>query len=256
MKKVQTNKGITLIALVITIIVLLILAAVSIATLTGENGILTKARTAKEKTSEATAKEKVQVAVMGSYDSDGKINSEDLKSNLRNVEGIKQVPEIPNGDFTIDVNVDGYVVTIKNTGEVTLKGIVSEDNSKPTFDPNTLTIGEAIKTDKYGWKVNEYNVTTDEFTTGVWRLFFQDNNYTYLITDKCVGSYKASDYYDKYQTGADVSIVGQKLSPMINILFTETNMNENIRATAWLTDTSETGMWKNYENNDAVFAIR
>ena len=34
----QTNQGITLIALVITIIVLLILAGVSIATLTGENG--------------------------------------------------------------------------------------------------------------------------------------------------------------------------------------------------------------------------
>ena len=41
--KLNSNKGITLIALVITIIVLLILAAVSIATLTGENGILTQA---------------------------------------------------------------------------------------------------------------------------------------------------------------------------------------------------------------------
>ena len=40
MKRIRKNKGITLIALVITIIVLLILAAVSIATLTGENGIL------------------------------------------------------------------------------------------------------------------------------------------------------------------------------------------------------------------------
>ena len=45
----ESEKGITLIALVITIIVLLILAAVSIAMLTGENGILTKASTAKEK---------------------------------------------------------------------------------------------------------------------------------------------------------------------------------------------------------------
>ena len=42
--------GITLIALVITIIVLLILAAVSIATLTGEHGILTRAQDAKEET--------------------------------------------------------------------------------------------------------------------------------------------------------------------------------------------------------------
>ena len=42
-KNKDTNKGITLIALVITIIVLLILAGVSIATLTGENGIITRA---------------------------------------------------------------------------------------------------------------------------------------------------------------------------------------------------------------------
>ena len=50
-KKLRFNqKGITLIALVITIIVLLILAGVSIATLTGQNGILTRAQDAKEQT--------------------------------------------------------------------------------------------------------------------------------------------------------------------------------------------------------------
>ena len=43
----KNNKGITLIALVITIIVLLILAGVSIAMLTGQNGVLTKASNAK-----------------------------------------------------------------------------------------------------------------------------------------------------------------------------------------------------------------
>ena len=40
----KKNKGITLIALVITIIVLLILAGVSIATLTGEDGLLTRSQ--------------------------------------------------------------------------------------------------------------------------------------------------------------------------------------------------------------------
>ncbi len=53
----KKEKGITLIALVITIIVLLILAGVSIATLTGDNGILTKASEAKEKTEAASRKE-------------------------------------------------------------------------------------------------------------------------------------------------------------------------------------------------------
>ena len=55
------NKGITLIALVITIIVLLILAAVSIAMLTGENSILGNARKASDDTKIANGKEAVAV---------------------------------------------------------------------------------------------------------------------------------------------------------------------------------------------------
>ena len=57
----KTNKGITLIALVITIIVLLILAGVTIATLTGDNGILTKATAAKEETRAAEVEERVNL---------------------------------------------------------------------------------------------------------------------------------------------------------------------------------------------------
>ncbi len=56
------TKGITLIALVITIIVLLILTGVTIATLTGENGILTKAGDAKTKTVEEQEKEEIKTA--------------------------------------------------------------------------------------------------------------------------------------------------------------------------------------------------
>ena len=56
-------KGITLIALVITIIVLLILAGVSIATLTGQNGILTQSQNAKEQTENSNNWEQVKLAV-------------------------------------------------------------------------------------------------------------------------------------------------------------------------------------------------
>lgn len=49
--KCKKNGGITLIALVVSIIVLLILAGVSISMLTGQNGILNRAAEAKEKTS-------------------------------------------------------------------------------------------------------------------------------------------------------------------------------------------------------------
>ena len=57
----QKNKqtGITLIALVVTIIVLIILAGVSISMVVGDNGIITQAQRAKEETANATEKEKL-----------------------------------------------------------------------------------------------------------------------------------------------------------------------------------------------------
>ncbi len=57
----MNNKGITLIALVITIIVLLILAGVSIAMLTGQNGILTQSSNSKDKTNAAEVAERVNM---------------------------------------------------------------------------------------------------------------------------------------------------------------------------------------------------
>ncbi len=59
----KSQKGITLIALVITIIVLLILAGVTIAMLTGENGILNKATGAVSDTEKATAEEAIKMEV-------------------------------------------------------------------------------------------------------------------------------------------------------------------------------------------------
>ncbi len=56
-RNAKSTRGITLIALVITIIILLILAGISIASLTGDNGILTKADTAKEENRAATIEE-------------------------------------------------------------------------------------------------------------------------------------------------------------------------------------------------------
>ena len=63
MKK-ENERGITLIALVITIIVLIILASVGIAMLTGENGILNKASTAKEKHLIAQYEEELNLCIM------------------------------------------------------------------------------------------------------------------------------------------------------------------------------------------------
>lgn len=59
----KNNKGITLIALVVTIIVLLILAGVSIAMLTGQNGILNRSQEASIKNSVADAKNQIALKV-------------------------------------------------------------------------------------------------------------------------------------------------------------------------------------------------
>lgn len=80
----KRNKGITLIALVITIIVLLILAGVTIATLTGDNGILTKANKAKETTEIEEEKEIIKVSIMQikAGNENGELKEEELNNAL------------------------------------------------------------------------------------------------------------------------------------------------------------------------------
>ena len=59
----KNNKGITLVALVITIIVLLILAGVSISMVVGDNGVLTRAKNAATETTKAQAREDLEEAI-------------------------------------------------------------------------------------------------------------------------------------------------------------------------------------------------
>ena len=115
------EKGITLIALVITIIVLLILAGVSIAMLTGQNGILTQAQNAKTATEQASAKEKVELAVTGAIGQtkEGILTVENLKTELENYKGTVE------GDtFPVTVKVDGKNFLVNVNGKV-----VSTENS-------------------------------------------------------------------------------------------------------------------------------
>ena len=62
--EMQSKNAITLISLVITVIVLLILSGVALTSLTGENGILAKAKTAREKTQEAGADEEQKLLML------------------------------------------------------------------------------------------------------------------------------------------------------------------------------------------------
>ena len=88
----KKEKGITLIALVITIIVLLILASVSIAMLTGDNGILTQAKKAKEETEKAAKEENAilnniedYMTTGGKYDSEKGVNEPQIVSGMKKI---------------------------------------------------------------------------------------------------------------------------------------------------------------------------
>ena len=113
--QLKQNKGITLIVLVITIIVLLILAGVTIAALSGPNGILSNANKAKEQTAESRAREKISIAVTGSYDKTGRFDSEKFKEEIQNMGGTV----VAEDESTLTVEMEGYEAVIdKETGEI------------------------------------------------------------------------------------------------------------------------------------------
>ena len=78
----KSTKGITLIALVVTIIVLLILAGVSIAMLTGNNGILTQGKRAKEEQAHAAVKEGIML-LYNEYRTKQEVNSSKVQEETK-----------------------------------------------------------------------------------------------------------------------------------------------------------------------------
>lgn len=99
MKNFRKNEiGITLIALVITVIVLLILAGVTIVALSGDNGILTRAQDAKEKTEQAEKDEKINLA-----------RTEDLINEYINGIEVEQVTDENPGILETE-GTDTYVI--------------------------------------------------------------------------------------------------------------------------------------------------
>ena len=131
-KETRKNRGITLIALVITIIVLLILAGVSIAMLTGNNGILTQAQSAKTTTENKNAEEKVKIAVMSAR---AQSDAASLKIDKLKAEIANQGGTATNNEFPLNVTMDGKSFTVASTGVVTAAGSTTPE--KPTPNPPT-----------------------------------------------------------------------------------------------------------------------
>ena len=176
-QKLKESKGITLIALVITIIVLLILAGVTIATLTGDNGILKKAGDAKTQTEQAKEDENFKIAIAGSYGTDGKLNLKDLKDNLKN-QGILT----NSNEFPLEVTVNGEKKKIDANGNI-IESIQSLKTKGTVFkDTTTLedTYGNQVKIPK-GFKIANDSAT--DVTGGI---VIEDATYTKTIGSQFV----------------------------------------------------------------------
>ena len=248
--KFKNVKGITLIALVITIIVLLILAGVTIATLTGDNGILNQAGKAKDKTTEAESIERVQVEVAGSYGLDGTIDKDQLNKNLGNIAGLKIGESNFGGENIVKelpatVTLNGYDIGIDANGGVEK---IPEIIAKIRANPQAY----------YGKKVTNYKASDSD--TNTYRIFYVDKdnyfkdgyNTIYLKADFS-GNVSCSTSYDASQT------LIKRMNPLwatkgnTVAAKTTTISNENEQAAAWLCDPSK---WTAYCDTDkANYAI-
>ena len=167
-KRLNTSKGITLIALVITIIVLLILAGVAIAMLSGENGILKKAAEAKTKTEQAQTNETEDLTDLEILMEESTGNLGKVKDNKNKViEGRKAKLQDDNGE-TIVVPV-GFKIKEDSPTEVK-KGIVvvAPDNSEFVWIP-VKDVSKTYGTNAEGKKLGKlYNFTSSGYTANNW----------------------------------------------------------------------------------------
>ncbi|MCI8636495.1 MAG: hypothetical protein HFJ36_01310 [Clostridia bacterium] len=175
--RIKNEKAITLIALVITIIILLILAGISIATLTGENGMLTKAEISKEETQISSYKEQLEIIWNGvnieKYEAN--VTQEELMkkckdkiekdSNFENakVEIIDDIIEVITKEGYIFHIIDGKVIYVKKEDEEQ-KDIIVKLNIGEIQNKKVTLTAEALHTG--GRKLNYIlNINGEEITT-------------------------------------------------------------------------------------------
>ena len=153
-KDIKTNGGITLIALVVTIIVLLILAGVAIATLTGDNGILTKAGDARNTNIDAEIEEEIRLAwnkvYMDSY----------LDSTINKANALKTELE-KNGHTVKDVSANENKITITNyRGKDKVLDVSTGTITPKESSESTSVVAKAISE---GTVYNDNTPMTDEY---------------------------------------------------------------------------------------------
>ena len=280
--KNKRERGITLIALVITIIVLLILAGVSIAMLTGENGILNQAQKAGKQTDKASIIEQVRTDILGKQaeNNSGDISVGELKEILDKY--FKEVPK--ENEITEDWLKTAELTANENYGEYKIK--VSEiynGNLKETII-TLADIKEEQKKELYGCYVTNYepssneSIVIDENTPGKWMIFHMDEEHIYLIASDYItsvpdgkaggkpnmGGYEnyprglafsniLNDYTDEDNDGQiEISEIGMKLNNEYFYVKNYKNDNDAMKAVAYMVDTD---VWSGFKSDEADYAI-
>jgi hypothetical protein len=149
-KKNLANKGITLIALVISIIVILMLAGVSLSATVGDNGIITKAQSAKIENEKASVKESLSMAVAAATaNANGRLDINSLEEELNKLDGITVAKDGEDGQLPWTVTGSGMKFQIKEDGTVEeINGIILSkellkmvEGQSPVTITATLTYG-------------------------------------------------------------------------------------------------------------------
>lgn len=159
MKVKKQNSGITLIALVITIIVLLILAGVTIATLTGNNGILTQANKAKDATAIGEEKEIIGLSIVQAkaFNENGQLEKDSFQEALNQNCKSSNKANIINEDiqcYTVKFESNRYYEVDKNGNVSYIENVTGE---------KTLTI-QCVNSNDEILQESKYTIVTDRYS--------------------------------------------------------------------------------------------
>lgn len=122
----KNQKGITLVALVITIVVLLILAGVTISMVMGPNGVLTNSQIAKEKSAKGTANDALSTALSSISTNYYAVSNSTAAAPIESVTAAELKKQAPEYTFTDDGNTaEGGKVITMTKDNYTFKAAIS-----------------------------------------------------------------------------------------------------------------------------------
>ena len=140
MQKIRKEKGITLLVLVITIIILLILAGITISAITGDNSIIKNAQKAKENSEIANEKEVIEKATVQAMENNryGNIEENELQSELdkETGEGKTEATDIGEEFEVIFIESSRYYTVDKDGNVMQVQDIIEDEN------PGDITVGK------------------------------------------------------------------------------------------------------------------